>query len=164
MENTKNVTVSEFCSMVKMFGHMSLDPIGNTLYELSIKIGVPVPGWGGKFDHDDIETNVRKWIIEHNFELNKPTGNMRIHDVYSLTNWKKGETIEQIGHYRESDDEILPHDVSSITISLPGREYDGLYGKTRLVKHHVKLDQEYEFFEDPKEVTIMVFMKKPNNL
>lgn len=153
-------TVSQICEMVKTFGHMTNDPIGNTLYELSIKIGVSIPGWGGQVDHDDIETNVRKWVLNNNFKLDKPTGNMRITDSYSLSNHDK----DNPGKYLPEKDEPLPHDVSLLNVNLPGNEFDRIYGKTRLVKHQVKLDKEYELFEYPKEVKIMLFMKNPERM
>ena len=158
--NVTEFTVAQMCEMVKTFGHMTSDPIGNTLYELSIKIGVPVPGWGGQVDHDDIETNVRKWVLNNKFKLDKPTGNIRITDSYSLSNYDK----ESPGKYLKEEDEPLPHDCSLLSINLPGNEFDKNFGKTRLVKHIVKLDKEYELFEYPKEVKIMLFMKNPERM
>ncbi len=158
--NITEFTVAQMCEMVKTFGHMTTDPIGSTLYILCIKIGVGVPGWGGQVDHDDIETNVRKWLLNNKFTLDKPDGDMRITDSYSLSNRDK----DSPGKYLDEENEVLPHDVSLLNVNLPGNEFDRVYGKTRLVKHFVKLDKEYELFEHPKEVKIMLFMKKPERM
>lgn len=167
MENINNLTVEALCAIIKQFGSFSLSVLKNEHYSFEIKTSDSIPEYTKRVSKPEIEQAVRKWCIEKNFKLDKGVKS-DVYDTYFLSNIKTiKDRASMVNIYEEPENEVLPHDVSFIQVTLPGNDFERVFGKDRPCNdlNIISLGgTKYLFYPFEKTITFELYMKDKKDL